>query len=180
MSRPHQRLTAHTACIKALAWSPHQAGFLATGGGLRDHTIAYVISFPPPPPPPHPKLTVQCCLMKGFCLNNVVWQSHLLSGTVRQQCQCGLFNAEVIVQALEHCQGLYNTQHRYRQSGLWTCMVSNCQRAAKHTRLCGTWHSPMEGTLLSEDSHPGWTQKASASSCDVPRWPDSCHWCRSV
>ncbi|KAA6423366.1 MAG: hypothetical protein FRX49_06818 [Trebouxia sp. A1-2] len=40
MSKPQQRITAHTACVKALAWSPHHAGLLATGGGTQDQTIA--------------------------------------------------------------------------------------------------------------------------------------------
>ena len=39
-SKPQHTLTAHTACVKALAWSPHQAGLLATGGGTNDRTIA--------------------------------------------------------------------------------------------------------------------------------------------
>lgn len=32
-------LTAHRAAVKALAWSPHQAGVLASGGGTADKTI---------------------------------------------------------------------------------------------------------------------------------------------
>ena len=36
---PQQTLTAHKSCVKALAWSPHQAGLLATGGGSSDRTI---------------------------------------------------------------------------------------------------------------------------------------------
>ncbi|DBA92204.1 hypothetical protein WJX77_008151 [Trebouxia sp. C0004] len=39
MSKPQQRITAHTACVKALAWSPHHAGLLASGGGTQDQTI---------------------------------------------------------------------------------------------------------------------------------------------
>jgi len=33
------RGTAHTAAVKALAWSPHQRGLLATGGGTSDKHI---------------------------------------------------------------------------------------------------------------------------------------------
>ena len=40
VSAPQHTLTAHKACVKALAWSPHQAGLLATGGGTCDQTIA--------------------------------------------------------------------------------------------------------------------------------------------
>lgn len=40
VSKPQQTIRAHKACVKALAWSPHQAGLLATGGGTSDRTIA--------------------------------------------------------------------------------------------------------------------------------------------
>ena len=33
------RLDQHTAAVKALAWSPHQHGLLATGGGTADRSI---------------------------------------------------------------------------------------------------------------------------------------------
>jgi cell division cycle 20-like protein 1 (cofactor of APC complex) len=33
------RMTEHTAAVKALAWSPHQSGLLASGGGSTDKTI---------------------------------------------------------------------------------------------------------------------------------------------
>ena len=36
---PLWRLRAHTAAVKALAWSPHQAGLLASGGGTSDRHI---------------------------------------------------------------------------------------------------------------------------------------------
>ena len=42
MSKPQHIITEHTACVKALAWSPHQAGLLATGAGSRDRRIVYV------------------------------------------------------------------------------------------------------------------------------------------
>lgn len=40
MSKPQHIIQKHTACVKALAWSPHQAGLLASGGGTSDRTIA--------------------------------------------------------------------------------------------------------------------------------------------
>lgn len=36
---PVIRLDQHTAAVKALAWSPHQHGLLATGGGTADRSI---------------------------------------------------------------------------------------------------------------------------------------------
>ena len=38
-NRVSQRLTEHTAAVKALAWSPHQTSTLATGGGSTDKHI---------------------------------------------------------------------------------------------------------------------------------------------
>lgn len=43
-SRHQQQLTsfnAHTAAVKALAWSPHQYNLLASGGGTADRTIRF-------------------------------------------------------------------------------------------------------------------------------------------
>ena len=36
---PVFRETSHTAAVKALAWSPHQHGLLASGGGTSDRHI---------------------------------------------------------------------------------------------------------------------------------------------
>lgn len=38
---PLAKLNLHTAAVKALAWSPHQHGLLATGGGTADRTIKF-------------------------------------------------------------------------------------------------------------------------------------------
>lgn len=38
---PLLTFTDHTAAIKALAWSPHQNGLLASGGGTADKTIRF-------------------------------------------------------------------------------------------------------------------------------------------
>lgn len=38
---PVLRLTEHTAAVKAIAWSPHQHGLLASGGGTADRCIRF-------------------------------------------------------------------------------------------------------------------------------------------
>ena len=38
---PLQRYSDHSAAIKALTWSPHQHGILASGGGTADKTIRF-------------------------------------------------------------------------------------------------------------------------------------------
>ncbi|CAD1809232.1 WD domain, G-beta repeat family protein [Candida parapsilosis] len=37
--KPLYQFTEHTAAVKAIAWSPHQRGILASGGGTADKTI---------------------------------------------------------------------------------------------------------------------------------------------
>ncbi|KAF9611791.1 hypothetical protein IFM89_035776 [Coptis chinensis] len=39
--QPVLKLTEHTAAIKAIAWSPHQNGLLASGGGTADRCIRF-------------------------------------------------------------------------------------------------------------------------------------------
>jgi len=39
VTAPLWRFRQHTAAVKALAWSPHQAGLLASGGGTSDRHI---------------------------------------------------------------------------------------------------------------------------------------------
>lgn len=39
--RPLYRFTQHTAAVKAIAWSPHQHGLLASGGGTADRCIRF-------------------------------------------------------------------------------------------------------------------------------------------
>ncbi|KAJ3676393.1 hypothetical protein LUZ60_003805 [Juncus effusus] len=39
--QPVHRLTQHTAAVKAIAWSPHQQGLLASGGGTADRCIRF-------------------------------------------------------------------------------------------------------------------------------------------
>ncbi|XP_059666292.1 protein FIZZY-RELATED 3 [Cornus florida] len=38
---PILKLTEHTAAVKAIAWSPHQSGILASGGGTADRCIRF-------------------------------------------------------------------------------------------------------------------------------------------
>jgi WD40 repeat protein len=38
---PVLTLTEHTAAVKAIAWSPHQSGLLASGGGTADRCIRF-------------------------------------------------------------------------------------------------------------------------------------------
>ncbi|KDP44936.1 hypothetical protein JCGZ_01436 [Jatropha curcas] len=40
-SQPILKLTEHTAAVKAIAWSPHQSGLLASGGGTADRCIRF-------------------------------------------------------------------------------------------------------------------------------------------
>ncbi|KAI4382827.1 hypothetical protein MLD38_008739 [Melastoma candidum] len=39
--KPALKLTEHTAAVKAIAWSPHQNGLLASGGGTADRCIRF-------------------------------------------------------------------------------------------------------------------------------------------
>lgn len=39
--QPILKLTEHTAAVKAIAWSPHQNGLLASGGGTADRCIRF-------------------------------------------------------------------------------------------------------------------------------------------
>ena len=38
---PFQRYAEHTAAVKAISWSPHQHGLLASGGGTADRCIRF-------------------------------------------------------------------------------------------------------------------------------------------
>jgi cell division cycle 20-like protein 1 (cofactor of APC complex) len=40
-TRPTWRFAEHRAAVKAIAWSPHQRGLLASGGGTDDQTIRF-------------------------------------------------------------------------------------------------------------------------------------------
>ena len=40
-ANPVHRFSDHTAAVKAIAWSPHQRGLLASGGGTADRCIRF-------------------------------------------------------------------------------------------------------------------------------------------
>ncbi|OMJ95495.1 hypothetical protein SteCoe_1089 [Stentor coeruleus] len=40
-TQPVSKFSSHNAAVKAMAWSPHQYGLLASGGGTADRTIRY-------------------------------------------------------------------------------------------------------------------------------------------
>lgn len=40
-NEPLHKFTEHKAAVKAIAWSPHQRGILASGGGTADRTIRF-------------------------------------------------------------------------------------------------------------------------------------------
>ena len=40
-SSPVMKFSEHTAAVKAIAWSPHQHGLLASGGGTADRCIRF-------------------------------------------------------------------------------------------------------------------------------------------
>jgi len=40
-TNPIYKFNDHNAAVKALAWSPHQHGLLASGGGTADRTIRF-------------------------------------------------------------------------------------------------------------------------------------------
>lgn len=42
---PVAKYSEHTAAVKAIAWSPHQYGLLASGGGTADRTIRFWNTF---------------------------------------------------------------------------------------------------------------------------------------
>jgi cell division cycle 20-like protein 1 (cofactor of APC complex) len=47
------KFTKHKAAVKAIAWSPHQHGLLASGGGSADRTIRFWN-------------TIECCLLNSI------------------------------------------------------------------------------------------------------------------
>ena len=40
-SQPQSTFNQHEAAVKAIAWSPHKHGLLASGGGTQDRTIRF-------------------------------------------------------------------------------------------------------------------------------------------
>ncbi|CAF1078928.1 unnamed protein product [Didymodactylos carnosus] len=66
-STPIQTYTDHTAAVKAIAWSPHQQGLLASGGGTADRYIRFWNT-----------LTAQNlqCIDTGSQVCNLAWSKH--------------------------------------------------------------------------------------------------------
>jgi cell division cycle 20-like protein 1 (cofactor of APC complex) len=64
---PFQQYSDHTAAVKAIAWSPHQHGLLASGGGTVDKTIRFWNT-----------LTAQQtnCIDTGSQVCNLAWSKH--------------------------------------------------------------------------------------------------------
>ncbi|CAF1027092.1 unnamed protein product [Rotaria sp. Silwood1] len=64
---PIQIYTDHTAAVKAIAWSPHQQGLLASGGGTADRYIRFWNT-----------LTAQSlqCIDTGSQVCNLAWSKH--------------------------------------------------------------------------------------------------------
>ncbi len=64
---PMQQYTEHLAAVKAIAWSPHQHGLLASGGGTADRCIRFWNT-----------LTAQPlqCIDTGSQVCNLAWSKH--------------------------------------------------------------------------------------------------------
>lgn len=64
---PVQQYTEHLAAVKAIAWSPHQHGLLASGGGTADRCIRFWNT-----------LTAQPlqCIDTGSQVCNLAWSKH--------------------------------------------------------------------------------------------------------
>lgn len=71
---PVQQYTEHLAAVKAIAWSPHQHGLLASGGGTADRCIRFWNTLTGQP--------LQC-IDTGSQVCNLAWSKHaneLVSG----------------------------------------------------------------------------------------------------
>ena len=66
-SGPVQTYTDHQAAVKAIAWSPHQHGLLASGGGTADRCVRFWNT-----------LTAQPlqCVDTGSQVCNLAWSKH--------------------------------------------------------------------------------------------------------
>lgn len=72
-----QQYTEHLAAVKAIAWSPHQHGLLASGGGTADRCIRFWNTLTGQP--------LQC-IDTGSQVCNLAWSKHaneLVSGGVQ-------------------------------------------------------------------------------------------------
>lgn len=64
---PAQTYSAHVAAVKAIAWSPHQHGLLASGGGTADKCIRFWNTLTSQP---------QQCVDTGSQVCNLAWSKH--------------------------------------------------------------------------------------------------------
>lgn len=64
---PVQQYTEHLAAVKAIAWSPHQHGLLASGGGTADRCIRFWNTLTGQP--------LQC-IDTGSQVCNLAWSKH--------------------------------------------------------------------------------------------------------
>jgi cell division cycle 20-like protein 1 (cofactor of APC complex) len=74
---PMQQYTDHLAAVKAIAWSPHQHGLLASGGGTADRCIRFWNT-----------LTAQPlqCMDTGSQVCNLAWSKHANELVCTTQC----------------------------------------------------------------------------------------------
>ncbi|XP_063830434.1 fizzy-related protein homolog [Ostrinia nubilalis] len=64
---PVQTYSSHVAAVKAIAWSPHQHGLLASGGGTADRCIRFWNTLTSQP---------QQCVDTGSQVCNLAWSKH--------------------------------------------------------------------------------------------------------
>jgi WD40 repeat protein len=78
-----QQYTEHLAAVKAIAWSPHQHGLLASGGGTADRCIRFWNTLTGQP--------LQC-IDTGSQVCNLAWSKHAneLVSTVTGEAALGL------------------------------------------------------------------------------------------
>ena len=90
---PVQTYTEHQAAVKAIAWSPHQHGLLASGGGTADRCVRFWNTLTGQP--------LQC-VDTGSQVCNLAWSKHsnelVSEGFLRGNCcRAVSFNAIIII-----------------------------------------------------------------------------------
>lgn len=68
MSSPTHRFNDHQAAVKAIAWSPHQHGLLASGGGTADRCIRFWNTV---------NSTALSCVDTGSQVCNLIWSKNV-------------------------------------------------------------------------------------------------------
>lgn len=87
---PVQQYTEHLAAVKAIAWSPHQHGLLASGGGTADRCIRFWNTLTGQP--------LQC-IDTGSQVCNLAWSKHaneLVSVGLGRACGAGVHASHLI------------------------------------------------------------------------------------